>query len=144
MRLRRGEKDDMNKGVWTGNLTRDPEVKVMTNGESRAMITLAVQRDYISQSGVREADFITFIAYRKTAETVAKYLTKGRKILVVAHVRTGSYEKDGKKIYTTEFVIDRFEFLSPAPQAQNDGAPPPEEPPMGEGFQQVDDDDLPF
>ena len=137
----------MNDARFTGNLTRDPEVKVMTNGKPRAMFTLAVQRRYVSQqSGKREADFITFIAYEKNAELAEKYLTKGRKALVESHVRTGSYERDGRTIYTTEFVVDHIEFLSSAQSQDQQGQIPlPEEaPPATGGFTEVDDEELPF
>ena len=144
----------MNKAIFIGNLTRDPETKVMTNGKSRTMFTIAVNRPYTNQSGQRDADFITCIAYDKTAELINKYLTKGRKCAVEAHVRTGKYEKDGQTIWTTEFVTDKIEFLS---SAQGDGssapaaapapeqAAPPAAPPAGNGdFTEVQDDELPF
>ena len=138
----------MNDARFTGNLTRDPEVKVMTNGKPRAMFTLAVQRRYTNQqTGKREADFITFLAYDANAVLVEKYLSKGRKVLVESHVKTGSYERDGRTIYATEFIVDRIEFLSPAQaQAQQGQTPPHEEAPpeaMG-GYTEVDDDELPF
>lgn len=101
---------------------------------------------YTNQQGQRDADFIQFVAYEKNAELAQKYLAKGRKILVISHVKTGSYEKDGKRIYTTEFVVDKIEFLSSA-QQDNQSAAPAEQPPQSyanQGFQQVDDDELPF
>ena len=137
----------MNDARFSGNLTRDPETKVMTNGNPRTMFTLAVQRKYVNQqTGKREADFITFIAYDKNAEIAAKYLAKGRKVLVTSHVKTGNYQKDGKTIYTTEFVVDTIEFLTSSQERQEDTPPPNEEPPaqsMG-AFTEMDDDELPF
>ena len=65
---------------------------------------------------------------REECRTGQKYLAKGRKILVISHVKTGSYEKDGKRIYTTEFVVDKIEFLSSAQQdnrAQHRQSSPP-------------------
>jgi len=123
-------RNTMNKTFHIGNLTKDPESKVMTNGETRTTFTVAVNRNYVGQDGVRGADFINYVAYRKTAENVARYLAKGRKVAVEGHVRTGSYEKDGKTIWTTEFVADVVEFLSssqesaPAAAAQQPTAPP--------------------
>jgi single-strand DNA-binding protein len=136
----------MNDARFTGNLTRDPEAKAMSNGKLRCTFTLAVTRPYTNQQGQRDADFIQFVAYEKNAELAQKYLAKGRKILVISHVKTGSYEKDGKRIYTTEFVVDKIEFLSSA-QQDNQSAAPAEQPPQSyanQGFQQVDDDELPF
>ena len=136
----------MNKTFHIGNLTKDPESKVMTNGETRTTFTVAVNRNYVGQDGVRGADFINYVAYRKTAENVARYLAKGRKVAVEGHVRTGSYEKDGKTSWTTEFVADVVEFLSnsqesaPAAAAQQPTAPPAQ---SGQ-FTEVEDPELPF
>lgn len=138
----------MNKTFHIGNLTKDPESKVMTNGETRTTFTVAVNRNYVGADGVRGADFINYVAYRKTAENVARYLTKGRKVAVEGHVRTGSYEKDGRTIWTTEFIADTVEFLSggqesaPAPQQEQEA---PTQPPAGSGdFTEVEDPELPF
>jgi single stranded DNA-binding protein (ssb) len=140
----------MNDAKFIGNLTRDPDVKVMTNGKPRAMFTVAVQRRYTNQqTGKREADFISFIAYDKNAELAEKYMTKGRKVAIESHVRTGSYERDGRTIYTTEFIVDHIEFLTSAQsqgQQEQEQTPPSEEAPpeaMG-GFTEVDDEELPF
>ena len=131
----------MNKAIFTGNLTRDPETRVMTNGKPRTTFTIAVTRTYLNAQGNRDADFIQIICYEKRAELAAKYLTKGRKILVEAHVRTGSYEKDGKRVYTTEFIADKIEFISSKDSAalvnsvgDNDTEAAPE----------IDDAELPF
>ena len=142
----------MNKAIFIGNLTRDPETKVMTNGKSRTMFTIAVNRPYTDQNGQRSADFITCIAYDKTAELISKYLSKGRKCAVEAHVRTGKYEKDGQTIWTTEFITDKIEFLSSAQSEGNsasapapaDAPPPPPQPADDGQFKEVEDDDLPF
>ena len=143
-------RDSMNKVIEIGNLTRDPETKMMTNGTPRTMFTVAVNRPYTNQSGQREADYITFIAYDKTAELVGKYLTKGRKCCVEGHVRTGHYEKDGKTVWTTELVADKVEFLSSVQDGSAGSAPapaeaPPEAPPANsDQFTEVQDDELPF
>lgn len=159
----------MNIAIFIGNLTRDPDTRIMTNGKPRSMFTIAVNRPYTNREGVREADFITCIAYDKTAELVEKYLAKGRKVAVEARVKTGKYTRDdGQTVYTTEFIVDRVEFLSsaqgqgsggeygqyqdeapPIPKATYSGtaqtavaAPPPPPPPSGNYFE--DEDDLPF
>lgn len=139
-------RSSMNKSIFIGNLTRDPETKTMTNGKARTMFTIAVNRPYTDQNGQRSADFITCIAYDKTAELIDRYLAKGRKCAVEAHVRTGKYEKDGKPVWTTEFVTDHVEFLSSA-QESSAGTPPApaDEPPTDNGgFTEVQDDELPF
>lgn len=140
----------MNHCIFIGNLARDPDVKTLTSGKTRAMFTLAVNRTYLNQEGKRDADFITFIAYDKTAELVGKYLTKGRKAAVEARVRTGHYDKDGTTVWTTDFIADRVEFLSPAQHddgssaAQGDVPPPTEAPADNGGFTEVEEDELPF
>lgn len=136
----------MNDARFTGNLTRDPEAKVMSNSKLRCTFTLAVTRTYTNQQGHHDADFIQFVSYDKNAELAQKYLAKGRKILVIAHVKTGSYEKDGKRVYTTEFVVDKIEFLSSAQQDSQSTAPAEQAPQNYDNqvFQQVYDDELPF
>lgn len=142
----------MNKVILIGNLARDPETKVMSNGKKRTTFTVAVTRPHQGQDGERTADFILCTAYEKTAELIDKYLKKGRKCSVEAHIRTGKYEKDGRTVYTTDFITERIEFLSTA-QAGDTGAetepdaPEPEQAAANTGnggFTEVIDDDLPF
>lgn len=113
----------MNQAFFIGNLTKDPESRTMTNGKQRTVFSLAINRPYTSKDGQKQADFIQFTAYDKTAELVSKYLRKGRKAAVQAKVRTGSYNKDGHTVYTTEFIVENVEFLSAAsgsaPQGTN-------------------------
>lgn len=138
----------MNKAMFISNLTRDPETKVMSNGKARTMYTIAVNRPYTDPNGQHSADYITCIAYDKTAELIGRYLVKGRKCAVEAHVRTGKYEKDGKTVYTTEFITDKIEFLSSAQndvaQSSSGSAQQEDAPTDNQGFTQVDDDELPF
>lgn len=139
----------MNDARFTGNLTRDPETRMMTNGKPRSMFTLAVPRQYANQqTGKREADFITFVAYGTNADIASKYLAKGRKVLVISHVKTGSYQKDGTTIYTTEFVVDHIEFLS-APTTQDQQEPEalqhPDQPQqVQDRFADMSSDELPY
>lgn len=96
----------MNKAVLIGRLVKDPEIK-----GSATRITLAVDRR-IKKEGQPEADYINCVAFGKTGEIMAQYLTKGRLIAVSGEIRTGSYEaKDGTKRYTTDVFIDEFQFL---------------------------------
>lgn len=134
----------MNQALFTGNLTRDPETRVMTNGKARTTFTVAVTRPYTNAAGNRDADFIMITAYDKKAELCQKYLSKGRKVLVETRVKTGSYEKDGKRVYTTEFVLNSIEFLSSRDTEAEAEDRQQEETQEQGGFVQVDDDDLPF
>ena len=95
----------MNKTISIGNLTSDPKVTYSQDGKARAEFTLALNR---TKEG---ADFPRFIAWDKQAEVAEKYLRKGMKIAVEGHIHTGSYEKDGSKVYTTDIYADRIEFL---------------------------------
>lgn len=136
----------LNLCLHIGNLTADPETKITTTGKPQCRFSLAVTRNYSNQQGGRDADFITFTAYGPQAETAQKYLTKGRKVRVTSTVKTGSYEKDGRRIWTTEFIVRELEFLSPKKDAATEqGQTPPLAPQPGSpDFPEVDDDDLPF
>ena len=104
----------MNRVVLVGRLTRDPEMRTTSSGISQTRFTLA--------------DFISCVAWRGTAEAIAKYLTKGRELAVEGRIQTGSYDaQDGTKRYTTDVVVDNFTFIgsgngSAAPTYQNNGA----------------------
>ena len=101
----------MNKVVLIGRLTRDPDIRY-SSGENQIAIaryTLAVNRPHKSDRE-EKADFISCTAFGARAEFAEKYLRKGMKIGIVGQIRTGSYEKDGRKVYTTEVMIDEHEF----------------------------------
>ena len=102
----------MNRVVLVGRLTRDPEMRTTSSGISQTRFTIAVNRRTANQNGQREADFINCVAWRGTAETIAKYLKKGREIAVEGRLQTGSYDaQDGTKRYTTDVVVDNFTFI---------------------------------
>lgn len=94
----------MNNVVLLGRLTKDPEIR--QSGETTiARFTVAVDR-----KGREGADFPSCVAFGKTAEFIEKYFHKGMKIALGGHIQTGSYEKDGKKVYTTDVVAESVEF----------------------------------
>lgn len=99
----------MNKVVLIGRLTKDPELRFAAgSGTAVARFTLAVNRQFKKD----EADFISCIAFGKTGETIAQYITKGRQLAVSGNIRTGSYEaQDGTRRYTTDVIIDSFDFI---------------------------------
>lgn len=100
----------MNKAILIGRLTRDPEVRYTEGGTSIARFTVAVDRRF-KQEGGQAADFISCIAFGKTAEFVEKYFKQGNKIVVEGRIQTGSYtNKDGVKVYTTDVVAENVEF----------------------------------
>ena len=128
----------MNKVILIGNVTKDPEIRATSNGVKRANFTLAVDRRFANAQGNREADFINIVAFGKAGEFAEKYLKKGMKILVGGRIQTGSYEKDGQKIYTTDVVAESQEFC----ESKKEDAPNPA---ADEEFMQVGDQTtLPF
>lgn len=98
----------MNRVDLTGRLTRDPETRY-TLGDTPMAITrytLAVDR----RGKGEKADFISCVTFGKNGEFAEKYLRKGTKVAVCGYLQTGSYEKDGHKIYTTDVVVTEHEF----------------------------------
>ena len=102
----------MNKVFLVGRLTRDPDLRYGANNNAVMRSSLAVDRQFTNQNGERETDFINIVAFGNRAETMKKYLTKGSQIATSGRIQTGSYDdKDGKRIYTTDVVVDEFQFL---------------------------------
>ena len=136
----------MNRVCLCGRLTKDPDVRYTQGAEQMAIAryTLAVDR---RKKDENSADFISCVAFGKSGEFTEKYLKKGMKILVEGRIQTGSYtNKDGKKIYTTDVVVESTEFAESKNSAQQAPAEPTAD--MGEGFMRipdgVDDEGLPF
>ena len=115
----------MNKWIGIGNLARDPELSSTQSGISYCRFTIACQRRFANQQGVREADFINCVAWRQTAEFVNKYFTKGSKIAVEGTIQTRSYDgQDGQKHYVTEAIIDSVEFAGSRSDGSGQSAQP--------------------
>lgn len=115
----------MNRVILTGRLTKDPDVRY-SNGEKATAIarfSLAVNRQFAKKdSGQLTADFINCVAFGKTGEFVEKYFRKGMKADICGRIQTGSYnDKDGRKVYTTDIVVEDIEFgeSKNSNQAQN-------------------------
>lgn len=100
----------MNKAILSGRLTKDPRISTLESGTTMASFSLAVQRRK-RDGQEQDADFINCIAFGRTAELVRDYVGKGSKILVMGEISTGSYEKDGRKVYTTDINVKDVEFL---------------------------------
>lgn len=101
----------MNNVIIIGNLTKDVELKATQSGIEVCTFTLGVQRNYKNKEGKYDSDFPSFIAYKKTAEIISKYAKKGSKLAVEGRIQTRSYEKDGKKVYVTEIVVENVTLL---------------------------------
>jgi single-strand DNA-binding protein len=140
----------MNKTVLIGRSTKDADVRYSQGDKPMAIarISLAVDRKF-KQEGQPTADFINCIAFGKTAEVIEKYVVKGTKIAVVGRIQTGSYtNKDGQKVYTTDVMIEDFEFCESRNSQQTQNTTKPAPAPNDDGFMNIpdsiDDDGLPF
>ena len=137
------EVESMNKVFLQGRLTKDPDVRYAQNENSTcvARYNLAVDR----RGKEKEADFINCVAFGKSGEFAEKYLKKGTKILVSGRIQTGSYEKDGKKVYTTDVVVEEHYFCESKSSGESSGESSGGNPANDEEFMKVDGDTaLPF
>ena len=101
----------LNKVFIMGRLTRDPELRRTQSGTAVTSFSLAVDRDFKSQSGEKETDFIDVVAWRSTAEFVSKYFTKGRMAIVEGRLQIRDWtDKDGGKRRSAEVVADNVYF----------------------------------
>ena len=137
----------MNSVSLIGRLTRDPEVRYSANSQTAvAKFTLAVIRPF-AKDGEQDADFIGITCFGKTAELVEKYMSKGRQVGVTGRIQTGSYEKDGKRVYTTDVIADRVEFLDRGNSGSESNVSTMDNPfddEIPSGFAKLTDDDIPF
>ena len=161
----------MNKVILMGRLTRDPEVRYSQgeNATAVARYTLAVDRRFNRNNDEQTADFINCVAFGRAGEFAERYFHKGTKIAVTGRIQTGSYtNKDGATVYTTDVVADRVEFLEWGDRNERAGGQPQgyqqggggyqqsgyqqnsyqsnagNDSGIPEGFQAIQDDDIPF
>lgn len=141
----------MNSAQLIGRFTRDPEVKYTDSGTSVVRFTLACDRKY-SREGEDSADFISCVAFGKTAEFIEKYFCKGKRMGLNGRIQTGSYtNKDDQKIYTSDVIAESVEFVE-SKGAGNSGEGTSQRPSpandIGNGFisipDGVEDEGLPF
>ena len=150
----------MNKVVLIGRLARDSELRYTAANKAMLRNTIAVDRRF-KQEGQPTADFVPFVAFGKTAEFISNYFSKGARIALVGRIQTGSYDNaEGKKVYTTDVVVEEAEFVESKRTDPMDsvmtrpaggvGMSAPESvPPVGggasDGYFPIDDDgDIPF
>lgn len=141
--------EKMNKVILIGRLSKDPEVKYTQGAEPIAVcrFTIAVNRAH-KKDGENSADFISCVAFRRTGENIGKFFKKGNRIAVTGRIQTGSYtDQQGNKRYTTDIVVDDFEFV----ESKGEGNTRPKSDPIpepSEGFYDMgetdNDEDLPF
>lgn len=147
----------MNKVILVGRLTRDPDVRYSSgeNAMAIARYTIAVDRRARRNGGDNDqtADFIGCVAFGRDGEFAEKYLRKGSRILVEGRIQTGSYtNKDGQRVYTTDVVVERHEFVESRGTAGSgdsfvSAAPMQPQNEIGDGFMNIPDgidEELPF
>ena len=109
-----------------GRLTRDPELRRTGSGTAVASFSLAVDRDFKSQSGEKETDFIDIVAWRGTAEFVSKYFTKGRMAVVEGRLQIRDWtDRDGGKRRSAEVIADNVYFGDSKREGGSDYSPAP-------------------
>ena len=125
----------MNHWTGIGRLVRDPEVRYTQSGKACVKFTLAIDRRK-SADGKQQADFVSCVAWEKTAEIIGNNCTKGKKIAVEGRIQTRSYDaNDGSKRYVTEVVVTYMEFCDSKGAGKSGGDIP---------GHAVDDSDIPF
>lgn len=135
-----------NRAFLVGRLVRDVEVKY-SQGSNLAIgkTSIAVNRGKGKDGKDLGADFINIVVYGKQAENFCNFKHKGDMVLIEGHITTGSYEKDGRKIYTTEVTVDRLDFLTRESNArENETETAGVQQKIPEGFSQLPEDEIPF
>jgi single-strand DNA-binding protein len=132
----------MNKVILVGRLARDPELRTTTTGTSVCSFAIAVDRRF-KRDGQPTADFFNVTAWGKQGEVISQYLRKGRQIAISGRLQTRNYTaKDGSKRYTTEVILEEFDFIG----SRNDAAPVSQNPQPNnnsvslDGSDDIDDD----
>lgn len=142
----------LNSTCLVGRLTKNAELRYTPNNQAVATFTLAVNRNFKSQNGGREADFINCVIWRQQAENLANWAKKGALIGITGRIQTRSYEnQQGQRVYVTEVVADSFQLLEFNKQNdQNQTQSYSQQPDFGRNEQMnanpmdISDDDLPF
>ena len=144
----------INNVVLVGRVVKELDLKYIQSGKAVARFNLAVNRDFKDANGDQQADFPSCQVWGKTAEVMADNLRKGSLISITGRIQTGSYDKDGQRVYTTEVVVEKFHFLDSKKDSTNNGQTnqsnygnnrQSSDPFSSHGESiQIDDDSLPF
>ena len=131
------------KVIMIGNLTRDPDVR-QTSNSTVAKFSLAINREWKGKDGQKheEVDYPNVVAWGKLAELAEKYLHKGSQVLIEGRIKTGSYEKDSRKVYTTDVQADNIQFMG----GKKDDGPTEHSQAKANGYvaEEEDPSDVPF
>lgn len=137
----------MNSVNLVGRLTRDPEVRYTASQMAVARFSIAIDRRRGKDGEEQGADFPTIVVFGKQGESCGDWLKKGSQVAITGRIQTGSYTKqDGTKVYTTDVVADRVEFLGSKSEGQQ-AKPKAEDLDIPEGFHAYDEEDdgnIPF
>jgi single-strand DNA-binding protein len=136
----------INKVILCGRLTATPELKTTPSGVSVCSFTIAVNRRY-SKEGEQQADFISVVAWRQTAEFITKYFDKGNSICITGSIQTRSWkDSKGGNRYATEVVADEAMFVDSKSESGVHDAPAyASQAPTAPNFENLKtDEDLPF
>ena len=141
----------LNSVCLVGRMTKDAELRYTPNNQAVATFSLAVNRNFKSQNGEREADFINCVIWRQQAENLANWAKKGDLIGITGRIQTRSYEnQQGQRVYVTEVVAENFQLLESRKDreaGQSQGYSQPDfsrQEPMNTNPMDISDDDLPF
>lgn len=137
----------MNKIILIGRNTKDIELRQTTAGTSAVEFSLAVKRTFKNANGEYESDFFNCVAFSKLAETIGRYVKKGDQVGIEGRLQTRNYtNKEGKKIYVTEIIVENVEFLQTKKQDEQEAPRFAETDPFTQAkFEDVEiDDGLPF
>jgi single-strand DNA-binding protein len=152
---------NLNKAFVLGNLTKDPDIRSLPSGQNVASFSIATNRVWNDKAGARQEDvqFHNIVVFGRMADTCAKYLSKGKMVLIEGRIQTRSWDaQDGTKKYRTEIVAETMQ-LGPRLAGQSEGGPsltanraPGQKPvakekneiPVIEQTEEIDVSDIPF
>ena len=123
----------LNSVSLIGRLTHAPELKSTATGTSVLRFAIAVDRNYQAKDKERQADFIDCLAWKTTAEFIARNFQKGQMIALTGELQTSNYEKDGQKRKSVEVVVNQVSFCGDKPKAEPSGQ-----------FEEITDDSMPW
>lgn len=112
----------MNKVILMGRVTADPQLSTTPNGVTVCKFNIAVNRRFKNANGDYEADFISCVAWRQTAEFISNHFPKGRMIGVVGSLQSRTYDKDGQKHFITEVHVEEVYFTGDKGNANSDAS----------------------
>lgn len=114
---------DLNRFHFTGNLTKDAELATTSGDRARGRIRIAVNHEWTDGQGQRQerVNFFSIILWGKDAENAAKYLGKGSSIYVEGRLESSEYEKDGKKVYSTDLIASWVKYLDTRKPSTHEG-----------------------